>query len=69
MLGWIYVRDNPYYAVTGADGKFSIADIPPGTYKLVMLQSDSDLQEQTVTVSGDKPVTLTMELKGVKDAE
>ena len=67
MLGWIYVRDNPYYAITGADGKFSIADVPPGTYKLVMLQPDVELQEQSVTVSAEKPVVLTIELKGVKE--
>ena len=39
MEGWIYVVDNPYYALTGADGKFSITDVPPGTYKLVAIQS------------------------------
>jgi plastocyanin len=66
MLGWIYVRDNPYYAITGADGKFSITDVPPGTYTLVMVQSDADVEQQPVTVSAEKPVVLTMELKGVK---
>ncbi len=35
MLGWIYVVDNPYYALTGTDGKFSITDVPPGEYSLV----------------------------------
>ena len=39
MEGWIYVVDNPYYAVTGADGKFTITDVPPGNYKLVAVQS------------------------------
>ena len=67
MLGWIFVRDNPYYAITGADGKFSITDVPPGTYTLVMLQPFGDIQEQPVTISADKPVVLTMELKGVKE--
>ena len=36
--GWVYVVDNPYYAITGADGKFSITDVPPGNYKLVAVQ-------------------------------
>ena len=66
MEGWIYVRDNPYYAITDADGKFSIGDIPPGTYNVVMMQPYSAMQEQSVTVSADKPVTLNLELKDVK---
>jgi len=63
MLGWIYVMDNPYYAITGADGKFSIADVPPGTYKLVAMQSFTGPNEQTVTVVAGKPTNLTIELK------
>ncbi len=34
MNGWIVVQDHPYFAVTGEDGNFTIADIPPGTYKI-----------------------------------
>jgi len=63
MEGWIYVVDNPYYALTGADGKFSITDVPPGTYKLVAVQSFTGTVEQSVTVASGKPTTLTIELK------
>ncbi len=36
MSSWIWVTDNPYVAVTNADGSYSIPDLPPGTYNLVM---------------------------------
>jgi len=63
MEGWVYVVDNPYYALTGPDGKFSITDVPPGTYKLVAVQSFTGPVEQSVTVASGKPTTLTIELK------
>lgn len=63
MHAWIYVVDNPYYAVTGADGKFSIADVPPGTYQLVAAQPYTGQVEQSVTVEAGKPTELTIELK------
>jgi hypothetical protein len=63
MEGWIYVVDNPYYAITGEDGKFSITDVPPGTYKIVAIQSYTGPVDQTVTVEGGKPTALTIELK------
>jgi Carboxypeptidase regulatory-like domain len=63
MEGWIYVVDNPYYALTGADGKFNITDVPPGTYKLVAVQSVTGPNEQSVTVAASKPTSLTIELK------
>ncbi len=63
MEGWIQAVDNPYYAVTGADGKFSITDVPPGNYKLVTMQPFIGPMEQQVTVAGGKPTALTVELK------
>ncbi len=63
MEGWIYVVDNPYYATTDADGKFSIADVPPGTYKLVAVQPFTGPVEQTVTVAAGKPTSLAIDLK------
>jgi hypothetical protein len=63
MEAWVYVVDNPYYAVTGADGKFSIADVPAGTYKLVTAHPFTDPLEQSVTVAAGKPSDLNVELK------
>ncbi len=36
MSSWIWVTDNPYAAVTKADGSYSIDGLPPGTYTVVM---------------------------------
>ncbi len=63
MEGWIYVVDNPYYAVTGADGKFTITDVPPGDYKLVAVQSFTGPVELPVTVTGGQSTKLEIELK------
>jgi plastocyanin len=63
MEGWIYVVDNPYYAITGADGKFTINDVPPGDYKLVAVQSFTGPIEMPVTVKGGEPTKLEIELK------
>jgi len=32
MRAAIFVASNPYYAITGDDGSYEIADVPPGTY-------------------------------------
>jgi plastocyanin len=63
MEGWIYVADNPYYAVTGADGKFTISDVPPGDYKLVAVQSFTGPIEMPVTVKAGESTKLEIELK------
>jgi hypothetical protein len=63
MEGWIYVADNPYYAITGADGKFSITDVPPGSYTLVAAQPFTGPMEVPVTVKEKQSTSLTIELK------
>ena len=63
MEGWIYVVDNPYYALTGADGKFSISGVPPGEYEVVAMQSSTKPVQQKVTVEAGKPTNLSIELK------
>jgi len=63
MEGWIYVVDNPYYALTGADGKFTISDVPPGDYKLVGWQSFTGPIEMPVTVKAGESTKLEIELK------
>lgn len=34
MLGYVYIFDHPYAAVTNEKGEFVIKDIPPGTYTM-----------------------------------
>ena len=63
MEGWVYVVDNPYFAITGADGKFSITDVPPGNYTLVAVQPLTGPVEQPVTVTENQATELTIELK------
>jgi len=63
MLGWVYVADNPYYAVTGKDGSFTIPDVPPGSYTLVAWQEYTGPKEVPVTVAAKQPVQVSIELK------
>jgi len=62
MLGWIYVADNPYSAVTAKDGRFTITDVPPGTYTLVVWQEYIGLTETPVTVKAKEAVSVQIEL-------
>lgn len=34
MSAWIVVKGNPYFALTDEKGRFTMEDVPPGTYKL-----------------------------------
>jgi Carboxypeptidase regulatory-like domain len=63
MEAWIYVVDNPYYALTSADGKFAIPEVPAGTYKLVVAHPFTGPVEQSVTIAAGKPSDLNIELK------
>ena len=58
MLGWIYVVENPYYAIVGEDGRFAIQDIPPGTYKLKAWHPFLGTQEKEVGLLAKGKVNL-----------
>jgi hypothetical protein len=36
MESWAMAVNNPYYALTDANGKFSMDQVPPGTYQMVV---------------------------------
>ena len=64
MLAWIYVVDNPYFAQTGEDGMFSIADVPPGEYTLAVWQEELGLTEMPIVVAANETAEVSVELKG-----
>jgi hypothetical protein len=55
MQAFIRVDPHPFHAVTDADGKFSIAGVPAGTYKLKFWHERFFGQDVDVTVSEDGP--------------
>ncbi len=59
----LHVADSPYYVVTGADGNFSITDVPPGTYTLVAWQHHTGAVESSITVKAGETVKNAIELK------
>lgn len=62
MHAWIWEFDHPYYATTGADGRFTINDVPPGTYTLVTWHEAAGEKSIPVTVSAGKTVTQDIQL-------
>ncbi|MBI4611680.1 MAG: hypothetical protein HY726_22045 [Candidatus Rokubacteria bacterium] len=50
MSAWIVVSDHPYVAITGEDGAYAIANIPPGAYMLTAWHEKLGRQQVQVTV-------------------
>jgi len=62
MRGWIIATDEQS-AVTGADGSFALADVPPGTYQLRVWHEALKADTRTVTVVAGKTATVMVEMK------
>lgn len=58
MRAWVFVGDNPYYAVTAKGGKYQIDGIPPGKYAVVFWQEALGEQTKEVTIEPGKTATL-----------
>jgi len=65
MNGWIAVLGHPYFAITGEDGGYAIADVPPGAYTLTAWHEKLGRQQQPVTVKAreQKKVSVTFPVK------
>jgi plastocyanin len=59
MIGYIYVSDTPFFAKTGPFGTASIADLPPGEYRVRIWHPSMDRAEEATDrqiVVGAEPV-------------
>lgn len=51
MHGWLGVLDHPYFAVTGPDGRFTLANVPAGEYVVASWHERFGTREARVTVA------------------
>jgi hypothetical protein len=62
MRGWVVVTDDAA-AITGADGRFSIDNVPPGTYEMRVWHESLKSAPQKITVVAGKPTDLSVQMK------
>jgi plastocyanin len=62
MTGFIMVRDNAWYTQPGVDGRFTIADVPPGQYTLKVWHERAGESSQPITVPSGGLDNLTIAL-------
>lgn len=62
MRGWIVTTDDAS-AVTGVDGKFSIDNVPAGTYELRVWHETLKGAPQKITVAAGKPTQISISLR------
>lgn len=65
MNAWVRVFNHPYFAVTQADGSFSLKQLPPGEYRLKAWHESLGVIEKRITVTDTQParVDFTFEAK------
>jgi len=66
MFAWISVFDHPYFAVSGKDGTFKIANVPNGKYKIQAAHRKAALQGVTQEIEvkdGENKIDFTLEAK------
>jgi hypothetical protein len=57
MKAYVAVQRNPFFGVSGADGKFEIKGLPPGTYTIVAWHEKFGEKTQTVTIAAKESKT------------
>lgn len=62
MTAYLVVTDNPFFAVTDADGTFTVPNVPPGKYTVEAWHERFGTKQTEVTVTADKPTELKLEL-------
>jgi plastocyanin len=58
MSAYVGVFSNPFFAVSGKDGKFTIANVPDGTYEIQAWHEKLGTKSGSVTVAAGKPATV-----------
>jgi carboxypeptidase family protein len=68
MFANVLVMTSTFWLHPDADGRFSFAGVPPGTYHAVAWFPYGDAERTEVTVEADKPTTLDFHLRERRNA-
>ena len=61
MSAYVVATDQPYHAVTDANGNFTIEGVPTGNYELEVWHEWLGKHREPITVEeGSQPVTMTL---------
>jgi hypothetical protein len=66
MFAWVTVVDNPYFAVTDKDGKYTIKNVPAGKYKIVALHrkaAPTGVEKDVDVTAGGGTTDFTIDIK------
>lgn len=63
LRAWVLVFDQPYFATTGDGGAFTLADVPPGRYRLVAWHERLGRVVQDVTVAPGQAAAVTVRMR------
>lgn len=63
MRGWVVVAPHPFYALTDAQGRFKLDNLPPGQYTVRVWHERLGEASRPITVPPTGPAPLTIELR------
>jgi hypothetical protein len=63
MQGHGLAVENPYYAITGLEGTFTIPDLPAGTYRIKAWHPILGEQVQDLTVAANGTASVAFQYK------
>lgn len=63
MSAFLFIFDNPYYAVPSTAGTFELKNVPPGTYTVEAWQEHVGTLDQTVTIAPNQSQNVSFVFK------
>lgn len=58
MKAYLGVFEHPYFALSGADGRFTLKDLPPGEYTIEAWHERFGTRSQKITVGAKETKTV-----------